>query len=161
MEREKNMGTGVKAISEMIATVLLIAFTVAVAGIVSIWVTGFASQSTQQVTAQTNIELYCVYGGISVSNLAYCGGSMSGIVTNTNLKDIGNITMQIIYDNSTSQTIKLNSSSNSAVFMSLSPRALDSFNVSIGGGNYYTLHFYTNCSNVYDDAGRSDVTNAC
>ena len=148
---------GRKAVSDMIATVLLIAFTVAVAGIVSVWITGFTSTSTQQVTEQSNKELYCAYGGISVSNLAYCGGYFSGVVTNTNLVDLGNITLQVLFDNSTNQNIKLNRSSGS-VFMSLTPRELDSFNVSIGGSNYDRLHFYTNCSNVYDDAVRADVT---
>ena len=141
----------------MIATVLLIAFTVAVAGIVSVWITGFTTTSTEQVSEQSAKELYCVYAGISVSSLRYCGGYFSGIVTNTNLKDIGNITFQIIFDNYTSQTIKLNKSSG-GVFMSLTPRELDSFNVSIGGSNYDKLHFYTNCSNVYDDATPADVT---
>lgn len=151
--------SGRKAVSDMIATVLLIAFTVAVAGIVSVWIIGFTSQSTESVTEQSETELYCAYGGVSVSSLGYCGGYFSGVVTNTNMKDIGNITLQIIFDNSSSQTVKLNASSGD-VFMSLTPRALDSFNVSIGGSNYNKIHFYTNCSNVYDDAGRSDVT-AC
>jgi flagellin-like protein len=150
---------GRKAVSDMIATVLLIAFTVAVAGIVSVWITGFTSDSTGQVSDETTRQLYCAYAGVSVSSLSYCGGYFSGVVTNTNMKDIGNITLQIIFDNSSSQTIKLNAST-SAVFMSLTPRAIDSFNVSIGGSNYNVLHFYTNCTNVYDDAGRSDVT-AC
>ena len=148
-----------KAVSDMIATVLLIAFTVAVAGIVSVWIRDFTSTTTEQVSEQSAKELYCAYGGISVSSLRYCSGSgsLSGIVTNTNLVDLGNITLQVLFDNSTNQNIKLNRSS-SGVFMSLTPRELDSFNVSIGGDNYDMLHFYTNCSNVYDDAVRADVT---
>jgi len=146
-----------KAVSDMIATVLLIAFTVAVAGIVSVWITGFTSTTTEQVSEQSAKELYCAYGGISVSSLVYCGGYFSGVVTNTNLVDLGNITLQVLFDNSTNQNIKLNRSSG-GVFMSLTPRELDSFNVSIGGNNYDRLHFYTNCSNVYDDAVRADVT---
>jgi len=146
-----------KAVSDMIATVLLIAFTVAVAGIVSVWITNFASTSTEQVKQQSDRELYCAYGGVSVSSLRYCGGYFSGVVENTNLVDIGNITVQIIFDNSTSQKVPLNRSG-ATTFMSLTPREIDSFNISIGGGNYNIIHVYTNCSNVYDDAGRSDVT---
>jgi len=44
-----------KAISPMIAVVLLIAFTIAVGGILSLWLTGFATTTTQSVeTASTN-----------------------------------------------------------------------------------------------------------
>ena len=148
-----------KAISDMIGTVLLIAFTVAVGGIISIWITGFTTQSTETVTSQSNNALYCAYAGMSVSSLNYCGGYFSGIVTNTNLKDIGNITLQIIYGNSSSQMFKLNTSAGGAA-MALTPRQLDSFNISIGGSNYNKIHFYSNCSNVYDDATSADVT-AC
>jgi len=44
-----------KAISPMIAVVLLIAFTIAVGGILSLWMTGFTTTTTQSVeTASTN-----------------------------------------------------------------------------------------------------------
>jgi flagellin-like protein len=151
-----------KGISPMIATVLLIAFTVAVAGIVSVWITGFTMTSTSQVTEQSNIELYCSYGGIAVSNLKYCNTYLSGIVENTNLVDIGNVTMQIIFDNSTTQKFYLYKNNNTSLgFMAIKPRELDSFNLSIGGSNYNIIHVYTNCSNVYDDARKADVTASC
>jgi len=44
-----------KAISPMIAVVLLIAFTIAVGGILSLWMTGYVTTTTQSVeTASTN-----------------------------------------------------------------------------------------------------------
>jgi hypothetical protein len=126
---------------------------------VSAWITGFTTTSTETVSGNTQRELYCAYAGISVSNLKYCNNHFAGTVDNTNLKDVGNVTLQIIYDNSTSEKFYLNRSSGSG-FMSLTPRERDAFNVTIGGINYDLIHVYTNCSNAYDDATRSDVT-AC
>ena len=48
-----------KGISPMIATVLLIAFTVAVGGIVSIWLTGFTRTTTSSVSAGTESQTKC------------------------------------------------------------------------------------------------------
>jgi len=147
---------GEKAISPLIATVLLIAFTVAVAAIVSTWLTTFTITSSESVTEKSEYELYCTYGGISVSDLKYCSGYLSGIVENTRLVDLGNVTLQIFYTNSSSKTIKLNKSSGG--LMSLQPREKDAFNVSGVDSNYDKLHLYTNCSSVYDDATSGDVT---
>ena len=158
-----------KGISPMVATVLLIAFTVAVGGIVSIWITGFTTTSTESVSEQSETELYCAYGGISVSSLNYCSSNsyLSGVIENTNLVDIGNITLQIVFSNAT-QTQKIylcqNGSSCASIngsTMALTPRELASFNVTIGGSNYNKIHVYTNCSNVYDDATSSAVTTTC
>ena len=48
-----------KGISAMIATVLLIAFTIAIGGIVSIWLTGLTNTQTQQVTNQSSAQVKC------------------------------------------------------------------------------------------------------
>jgi flagellin-like protein len=148
-----------KGISPLIATVLLIAFTVAVAAIVSTWITTFTSESAGTVGEKSEEELYCVYGGVSLTGLRYhsTDGYLSGIVENTRYVDIGNITLQIFYDNATSKRVKLNNSGSTS-FMSLEPREQDMFNLSGIDSNYNTFHLYTNCSNVYDDATKSDVT---
>ena len=141
-----------KGISPLIATVLLIAFTVAVAAIISTWLTTFTTTSTESVKEKADIELHCTYGGISVTYLSYCNGYLSGIVENTNLIDIGNVTLQVFYTNMSSLSVPLN--------ISIKQREQASFNVSSVGSNYDRLHFYTNCSSVYDNAARTDVT-AC
>lgn len=145
-----------KGISPLIATVLLIAFTVAVAAIISVWLTTFTSTSTQTVSSRAETELYCMYGGISLSDLKYCNGYLSGTVENTRLVDLGNITLQIFYTNASSKTIRLNKSAGG--FMALEPREKDTFNVSGIDSNYDKIHLYTNCSTVYDDASSGDVT---
>lgn len=48
-----------KGISPMIAIVLLIAFTVAIGGIMSVWLTGLTSTQTQQVSNQSAAQVKC------------------------------------------------------------------------------------------------------
>ncbi|MFH0711111.1 MAG: hypothetical protein V1944_00880, partial [Candidatus Aenigmatarchaeota archaeon] len=47
-------------ISAMIATVLLIAFTVAIGGVMSIWLTGLTSTQQQQVSNQSTAQTKCI-----------------------------------------------------------------------------------------------------
>lgn len=48
-----------KGISPMVATVLLIAFTVAVGGIVSVWLTGFTNDTTGSVESASSNQTKC------------------------------------------------------------------------------------------------------
>jgi flagellin-like protein len=48
-----------KGISPMIATVLLIAFTVAIGGLISVWITGMTNTQTAQVTNQSASQVKC------------------------------------------------------------------------------------------------------
>ncbi|MBS3055183.1 MAG: hypothetical protein J4452_01690 [Candidatus Aenigmarchaeota archaeon] len=48
-----------KGISPMIAIVLLIAFTVAIGGIMSVWLTGLTNTQTQQVSNQSAAQAKC------------------------------------------------------------------------------------------------------
>ena len=150
-----------KGLSPLVATVLLIAFTIAVAGIVSIWLTGFTTNQTQDVTAKANIEVTCSYGGISFGNLRYSAGNISGNIENTRTVGIGKIAVQIIYDNKTvirhSLCLLGNIAGNCSVAnLSLAPRELTTFNIS-ANSNYESLRVFTNCSSVYDTAQASQV----
>jgi flagellin-like protein len=49
-----------KAISPMIATILLIAFTVAVGGIISVWMTGYTRTVGQSVSSATENTTACI-----------------------------------------------------------------------------------------------------
>lgn len=151
-----------KGISAMIATVLLIAFTVAVGGVVSIWITSFASTTTEEVTSQEETEIYCAYAGVSISDLNYCGLYLWGTVDNTELKAIGSITLQIFWDNATSPNkiylCQNGTACTGSSEMELEPGDSTTFNVSIGGANYNKVRVYTNCSKVDDEATRGYVT---
>jgi flagellin-like protein len=77
-----------KAISPMIATILLIAFTVAVGGIISVWLTGYTRTTGAAVSTATEDQVKCTgtYPNIySVTEDAI-------IITNPGSENIANIT---------------------------------------------------------------------
>lgn len=151
-----------KGISPIIATVLMIAFTVAVAGILSGWLTSFTTTSTQTVKSQSDMELTCSYGGISLKSLRYSSGYLSGDIDNTRTVSLGAITLQVIFANKTVQSVKLCSvgtttTSCTTANASLSPRETTTFNITTNS-NYDKIRVYTNCSSVYDEASSGDVS---
>lgn len=151
-----------KGISPIVATVLMIAFTVAVAGILSGWLTSFTTSSTETVKSQSDTELTCSYGGISLKSLKYSGGYLSGNIDNTRTVSLGKITLQIIFTNKTIQNVKLCSTPTTTVSCdtanaSLSPRETTTFNITTTS-NYEKIRVYTNCSSVYDEASSGDVS---
>ena len=76
-----------KAISPMIATVLLIAFTVAVGGILSLWLTGYTATTTSAVeTASTN-QTKCV--GTYIDVISVSSGAI--LITNRGSQTISNV----------------------------------------------------------------------
>ena len=159
-----------KGISPLIATVLLIAFTVAVAGIISVWLTGFASTTTKTVGGQANIEIICTGGQISLSNLRFCssGGNLTGDVSNAGTLALGNITLQILYANGTQQKFYLslmgnliNVNTTCCGNLTISPAEKYRFNISATSG-YDKIRVLTNCTaKVTDEASSTDVTPGC
>jgi len=88
-----------KAISPMIATILLIAFTVAVGGIISVWMTGYTRTTGQSVSSATENMTACVgtYPDIiSVTSTAL-------IVTNPGIETLTNL--QCLSSNGTNMTM--------------------------------------------------------
>ena len=148
-----------KGISTLVASVLLIAFTVMAFGIITTWGTDFISSTTSDVSEQTDKDINCIYAGLSVGNLKYCNHYLSGTVENTEMVTLNNITLTVAFTNGTSQNLKLNDTF--GLFMSLDPGDLEAFNNSIGGSNYELIRISTStCPDVSDNAGSSDVT-AC
>jgi flagellin-like protein len=77
-----------KAISPMIATILLIAFTVAVGGIISVWLTGYTRTTSAAVSTATEDQVKCTgtYPNI------YLVTDNAIIITNPGSENITNIT---------------------------------------------------------------------
>ncbi len=151
-----------KGISPLVATVLLIAFVVSVAGILSIWLNSLTVSTTQLVGGEASTAITCSYGGIKLSDLSFSNGFLTGGIENTGSITLGNLSLQIIYQNLTAQRIYLClqagvAKSCSAATLSLFPRDLVYFNVSISS-NYDKIRVLTNCTSVYFEAERSDVS---
>ena len=62
---------GSKAISPMIATVLLIAFTVAVGGILSMWLTSLASTQTETTGAAAEKQILCARSVLKIDEATF------------------------------------------------------------------------------------------
>jgi flagellin-like protein len=153
-----------KGISPLIATILLIAFTVAVAGIISVWLTGFARTSTSTVGQESERQLICSYAALSLKSVKYSSSSstLSGIIENSGSVAIGNISLQIIYTNATTQKFELCLIGNQALNCSVSNITLAkygdavTFNVS-ASSNYDKIIATGNCS-TRAEIGASEVT---
>jgi flagellin-like protein len=58
-----------KGISPLIATILLIAFTVAVGGIVSLWITGYSKTQTTQISQTSQDQIQCYNSVLSIKSV--------------------------------------------------------------------------------------------
>ncbi len=153
-----------KGLSPLVATVLLIAFTVGVGGLISVWISGFTQTSSKIVSKEGENQLICSNGAIELSTLRYCNNNMSGIIKNNGRIALGNITLQITGTNTSQVNIALNDSAGGSggAYLGLKAGQIFSFNQTLTtvGANYDKIWIYTNCSSVTDLADRSDVT-AC
>ncbi|MEM7818913.1 MAG: archaellin/type IV pilin N-terminal domain-containing protein [Candidatus Aenigmatarchaeota archaeon] len=154
-----------KGISPLVATVLLIAFTVAAAAIISFWLIPFLTSISQSTTEEADIQLKCSRGGISLFDLKYNLSSsyLSGKIENTGSVSLGSLALQILYLNSTVEKIELCYSGGNVLpceksNLTLLPRDIISFSIKIPN-NYDVLTLTTNCSayGVYGRATREEI----
>lgn len=152
-----------KGISPFIAVILLVAFTVGVAGLVNVWLSGFTQTTSNIVSNQSTSEITCTYGGVSLKNLKYASGNISGKIENTGTISLDRIQLQTLFKNATSVKVALCGTASapfncSSANLSLSAREATSFNVSIGGSNYDDIRVLTHCAPVYDTVDASEVS---
>ncbi len=152
-----------KGISPFIAVILLIAFTVAVAGIVSVWLTGYTRTTSDIVSNQSTTEIKCNYGGVSLKSLRYVSGNITGKIENTGTISLDAIQIQTLFKNQSSLKTALCGTASSpyncsSANLSLSAREIASFNISIGGTNYDDIRVITQCASVYDTVDASEVS---
>lgn len=145
-----------KGISPIIATVLLIVLGVSVVGLVGMWISDFSTKSTQTISETSENEIACSFGIVKLANLKYCNNYMSGWIKNLGTTSLGNLTIQIIYQNSSLQTYALNGTQCPLPF-TLKVGEMCIFNFS-AGSNYWKVRVYSNCSIVTDE---SDSVSGC
>jgi len=150
-----------KGISPLIATVLLIAFTITVGTVISLWLKQLATTTSTQVSEQTQKEIVCSYGGVSLDELEFCDPYLSGNIENTGDIILGEITLLVVYSDynlkiplckSDSKIVNCSSSN-----LTTSPREIIPFNLSVDA-NFKSVRVLTNCSNVYDEVKSYDVS---
>lgn len=136
-----------KAISPIVATVLLIGIVVVIAGIINLWISNF-SGSTKDIKKEAETQVGCLSAEIKSDNMMYCNSYLSGIIYNSGMENLGNITIYVIYQNGTQQKFDLN--------MSLLSGHIASFNVTIGN-NYNLVNILTNCTEKSIEAKRNEI----
>ncbi|MEM7825427.1 MAG: archaellin/type IV pilin N-terminal domain-containing protein, partial [Candidatus Aenigmatarchaeota archaeon] len=153
-------------ISPIVATVLLIAFTVTISSLISFWLIPFLERLASSTTNQTDVQIKCSKGGISLFDLKYNSSSsyLSGKIENTGLVSLKDLFFQIIYANSTIERIGLCYSEDVVIAceysnLTLLPRNLISFSFQVPD-NYETITIETSCSSygVYDIVKKEEVS---
>jgi flagellin-like protein len=132
-----------KGISPLIAEVLLIGFTVAVASIVILWGISFTRTTTSTIGNQANVQTICMNAGIDFyGTITYNSTSqtISGYVRNTGNVPLGNISFQVIYPNSVMSFPNQISE--------LLPQNVAYFSLSTVASGFTSLIVLTNCSSV-------------
>ena len=93
-----------KGISPLIAAVLLIAFTMAVAGILTAWVTTFTQDTADQVGEDGEQTVSCSFGGLSIYEAVH-GEDLMVSVANTGTVDFEEVNVAaFLEDGSTEQS---------------------------------------------------------
>ncbi|MCS7106196.1 MAG: hypothetical protein NZ942_02690 [Candidatus Aenigmarchaeota archaeon] len=155
-----------KGISPLVATVLLIAFTVASAAIISFWLIPFLSSLSRSTTEEATLQLACSKGGISLFDLSYNVSSslFSGKIENTGSVSLGGLALQIVFLNYTVEKKELCYSEGIVVAceksnLTITPRSIVSFNLQLPN-NYDVITLTTNCSafGVYDRVTREEIS---
>ena len=98
-----------KGLSPIVAVVLLIAFVVAVGGILSVWLSGIAEDQTQTVSADSEAVAKCVSNSIVVDSVRYqtSGSDLVNVTfTSDGSEAIKNITITIVGGGAVTNSIK-------------------------------------------------------
>lgn len=87
-----------KGISPLIATVLLIALTMAIAGVMATWATGFVKNQIQEVEAENSIQTVGCSASLSVDARIVGGKGFAIVSVDAASKPLTNWTAYVFYD---------------------------------------------------------------
>src|SRR3972149_3341144 len=90
-----------KGISPLIAAVLLIAFTVAVAGIVSVFFSNLTTTTTSAVNASTQVQVKCAGSSLKISNTS---SAVFQVSYDIGTETLSNVNVTFVDQNGTSST---------------------------------------------------------
>jgi len=126
-----------KAISPMIATVLLIAFTVAVGGILSLWLTSLTSTQTSTTGASAEKQILCARSVLRVTEVVFRGSSPTANITvvyEYGTENLYNFTIAFVDSNRKSYTVNrtaLSPQYNNTAGQMFAPGMLQTWNLNI------------------------------
>ena len=149
-----------KGISPLIATILLIAFVIAVGGILSGWLISFSKERVEEARTKGETETQCSYSGLSIDDADWndTETKLSLIVRNSGTEDLTDFRMVVIYNNNTALTFRVTPGSTT-----LNPGDVEVFyNSSVSDCNKIdqVIFFSNTCPNdARDKIIQSDIDN--
>jgi flagellin-like protein len=135
-------GVARKGISPLVATVLLVAITMTIAGLLAYWAASFAKTSLPEVNAT---EAQCRFASFKIYSCTHLNstGTLNLILENQKEIELDDLTVYLIFANtSVSDGIPLNKT--------LTGGALKSFSLS-NVPEFSKISVKTNCPDVYDE----------
>ncbi len=150
-----------KAISPLIATVLLIAFTITIATLISNFYTGFLSAQQSSSSEKTTATLNCAYAILKINSASYNGTSAALRIRLTNedksTQDMAltNITFSVIKQDGTSAFY---AAACGCADESLYPGETKFYAASITGGcNITSVFVTTSCASAKDSVSSAGM----
>jgi len=173
--------TGKKGISAMIATVLLIAFTVAVGGILSIWLTSLTNTQTESTGTAAERQVLCARSVLGISEVTSKFGSGTDMFNITVVYNYGtedlyyfNITFVDDMRNSLTVTPNIGAGKNFNKTNPLQPGMMQVFNINttdttgsversgdLSGASLYSVRVRAICQENYPVVGECKAGQAC
>lgn len=101
-----------KGISPLIAAVLLIAFTMAVAAILTAWVTTFTQTTTSDIGNRSSTQVSCSFAGLTIYDAVWDTGSsvVTVSVSNTGTRDLtGGVSVTAFLSNGSASSAEISS----------------------------------------------------
>lgn len=140
-----------KGISTFLSVILIIASTLAVAGIFSVWYNTFIKTTMKSVEEQSATKIVCSNAGVSVENVQYnqTSGNIKGYVRNTDIVALGDVDIEIFLLNATRILLDAN--------MTLLPGEQKSFIYNLSTTEYELIRVRTNCSNVHSQVSSNEI----
>ena len=150
-----------KAISPMIATVLLIAFTVAVGGILSLWLSSLASTQTETTGAAAEKQVLCARSVLTVDEVDY-STTANANVTVSYTYGTENLTAVNIYFID-SKRASYNKSQTGTSY-SISPGEIRTYAVTstgLTGAEFQDVKIVATCQSTYPVSGECKAGQGC
>lgn len=148
-----------KAISPLIATVLLIAFTLTVATILANWVSTFIKTQTEEVGEKSTVKIKCAFGSLEIDTAKYNNTNTRLLVILKNQAgdtDLQNITFSIILKNSSTYAYPTSCNCGDETLYRGETKAYSNSSIQ-NGCSIDKVIVTTNCPDAKDDVSASSI----
>jgi len=141
-----------KGLSPVVATVLIIAITVAAVALVGYWYPNIIKQQTEDTSEYIESSTNCLYASIDSHDATIYNSTKRLVfdVDNTGEKTLTITQNIILYTNGTKETHSEN--------VTLSPADISRFNYSISSTDISRIRTLTNCEKIFDEISSSSIS---